>query len=65
MKRYWVTCVRYGCIAVEANSESEALDIANHQLTGDVCWSDDWIADAADEDPTLTSEECIKVKAFE
>lgn len=65
MPRYNVTIARYGYLAIEADNESEAMMIADRQTTETVNWSDDWMPTDADEDPDLTSEECIKVKAFE
>ena len=49
-KYYMVTVVRYGCVAVEAGSEAEAMDIANHQTTDAVNWSDDWTPTDAQEE---------------
>ena len=62
--KYCVTIVRTGCIFVEAENETEAMDIANHQLTGEVNWSDDWEAtDCMEDDSAL---DCMYVieKAF-
>lgn len=42
--KYCVTIVRTGCIFVEAENSTEAIDIANHQTTDTVSWSDDWEA---------------------
>lgn len=64
MPRYCVTCVRYGYINVEAANEKEALKIADHQWTDAISWSGNWCVDTADEDPTLTAEECVQEKAF-
>ena len=64
MPRYNVTVVRYGYLAIEADNESEAMLIADRQNTETVNWSDDWMPTDADEDPELTSEECIKTKVF-
>ena len=49
-KYYMVTVARYGFIRVKASSKEEAMDIADHQTTGTVNWSDDW-------DPTDAMEE--------
>ena len=40
--KYCVTVVRTGCVFIEAASPEEAMDIADHQRTGDISWSDDW-----------------------
>ena len=63
--KYCVTIVRTGCIFVEANSEAEAVDIANHQTTDTVNWSDDWEAIDCVED--VSEPDCMYVdeKAFD
>ena len=48
-KYYLVNVVRYGCVPVAARSEAEAMDIANHQRTQSVSWSDDWEPTEANE----------------
>lgn len=48
-KYYLVNVIRYGCIPVAAHSEAEAMDIANHQCTQSVSWSDDWEPTEANE----------------
>ena len=59
---YAVTVVRTGVVFVMADSEEEAMDIANHQCTDTVNWSDDWEpSDATEEeyDPTCSyADEC-------
>ena len=40
--RYCVTVVRTGCVFVEAETETDAIDIADHQTTDTVSWSADW-----------------------
>lgn len=65
MPRYNVTIVRYGHLAIEADSECETMLIADRQNTETVNWSDDWMPTDCDEDPDLTSEECIRAKVFE
>lgn len=64
--KYCVTIVRYGCLFVEADSESEAMDIADHQTTDTVNWSEDWRPTDADviEDDWFAGE-YITEKAFE
>lgn len=52
--KYCVTIVRTGCVYIEAKSEADALDIANHLYTDTVSWSDDWEADVAD----IVDEDC-------
>ena len=63
--KYLVTIVRTGCLFVEAESESEALDIANHQTTDAVSWSDDWEATDCQEDDSILDNMCVKERAFE
>lgn len=65
MKKYCVTVVRYGNVFVEAEIEEEAMDIADHQLTDTINWSDYWGVTDCMEDDTL--EDCLYVreKAFE
>lgn len=64
MKKYCVTIVRTGCVFVEAENEAEAMDIANHQLTDTVNWSDDWEATACTEDDSELDNAYITEKAF-
>lgn len=65
MKKYMVTVVRTGCIFAEAENESEAMDIANHQLTSTVSWSEDWEATDVMEDDSALDYMYVKEKAFE
>jgi len=39
-KKYSVMCVRYGFVDVEADSEDEAVDIAEKLPVSDYSWSD-------------------------
>ena len=64
-KKYMVTIVRTGYLEVAADSPEEALDIADHQMTDTVSWSDDWDATDAAEDESIPDESCITEKAFE
>ena len=66
-KKYCVTIVRTGCLFIEADSESEAMDIADHQTTDTVNWSEDWSPTACEELDALAyeSETFISEKAFE
>lgn len=41
---YEVTIVRTGVVFVKAACVSEAMDLAEHLVTDDVSWSDDWEA---------------------
>ncbi|MBQ7818569.1 MAG: hypothetical protein IJ341_02610 [Bacteroidales bacterium] len=61
--KFCVTVTRTGCVFVKANSASEAMDIANHQTTDTVNWSDDWEATDCIEDDTAIN--YITEKAFE
>lgn len=63
--KYAVTIVRYGFMCVEAASEAEALDIADHQTTETVNWSDDWTPMEAEADDSLPSWVCVTEKSFE
>ena len=40
--KYLVTVVRTGCLYIEADNEEKAMEIADHQTTDKVSWSDDW-----------------------
>lgn len=51
--KYCVTVTRTGWTFVEANSEEEAMYIANHQRTEDINWSDDWSPTDIEEDDSL------------
>ena len=44
MKIYDVTITRYGYVQIEANSESEAFDIAHDLKPDEIHWSDDYEA---------------------
>jgi hypothetical protein len=50
MKKYLVTIARFGFVEVEANSEGEAMYIADNMQTEDISWSDDWEATDVKED---------------
>ena len=64
MAKYLVTVAQTGCVFVEAESEAEAMDIADHQFFDAVNWSDDFEATYAEEDDSAEPEEYIKEKAF-
>ena len=57
-----VTVVRYGCLFVEAKNIAEALEIADHQTTDAVNWSDDW--ECTDAYPDDSAESYITDPAF-
>ena len=63
--KYCVTVVRTGCVFVQADNVAEAVDIANHQLTDTVYWSDDWEATDVCEDNSVLDNYYITEKAFE
>ena len=63
--KYCVTVVRTGCIFVEAKNETEAIDIANHQTTDTVNWSDDWQTTDCMEDDSAANCMYIKEKTFD
>lgn len=48
-KKYCVTIVRTGCVFVEADCPEEAMDLADHQTTDTISWSDDWSPTDAEE----------------
>lgn len=64
-KKYCVTIVRTGCVFVEANSEAEAIDIADHQTTDTVSWSDDWESTDIFEDDSACDYMYVSERAFE
>ena len=47
--KYCVVVVRTGVIFVEAETEADAMRIANEQPTDAISWSDDWEATDAEE----------------
>ena len=63
--KYCVTIERTGCIFVEAENESAAIDIANHQTTDTVSWSEDWEATDVYEDDSACASMYVTEKAFE
>lgn len=65
MNKYCVTVVRYGNVFVEAETEAEAMDIADHQLTGTINWSEDWDATDCIEDDSALDYMYITEKAFD
>lgn len=65
MKKYCVTIVRTGCMFVEAENEAKAMDIANHQTTDAVNWSDDWEVTDCMEDDSVPDDMYVEEKAFE
>ena len=65
MKKYCVTIVRTGCVFVEAENEAKAMDIANHQTTDAVNWSEDWDATDCMEDDSASDHMYVTEKAFD
>ena len=63
--KYCVTVVRTGCLFVEAESEAEAMDIADHQTTDTVNWSDDWSPTDCEEDDSEPDGMYITERAFD
>ena len=63
--KYCVTIVRTGCMFVEAETEADAMDIANHQNTDDVTWSDDWEATDCMEDDSALDDMYVSERAFD
>ena len=64
MAKYLVTVVQTGCVFVEAESEAEAMDIADHQFGDAISWSDDFEATDVEEDDSVEPEMYITEKAF-
>lgn len=62
--KYCVCIQRFGCLFVEAENEAEACEIADHQTTDTVIWSDDWSPVDAQIDDSYCGE-YITEKAFE
>ena len=62
--KYCVTIVRTGFLFVEAQNAEEAMDIADHQETKTVNWSDDWDATDAVQDDDIPDYQCITERAF-
>lgn len=54
--KYCVTIVRTGCVFVEAESEEDAMYLADHVTTDTVSWSEDWEATDAFEDEDCCGE---------
>lgn len=65
MKRYCVTIIKTGCLFVEAESPEEAMDIAAHQETNTVNWSDDWEPTDVFEDSSALDSSYIRERAFD
>lgn len=63
--KYCVTVVRTGCVFVEARTMNDAIDIANHQTTDNVNWSDDWEATDCSADDSALDNMYVTEKAFE
>lgn len=63
--KYCVTVTRTGCVFIEADSESEAMYIADHLCTNSVNWSDDWEPTDCVEDETILDYMCITEPEFE
>lgn len=65
MKKYCVTIVKTGCIFVKAENEAEAMDIADHQTTDTVNWSEDWTPTDCVEDNSELDNMYVTEKAFD
>lgn len=64
-RKYCVPIARTGCVFVIAETEEDAIDIANHQVTSTISWSDDWEATDCYEDDTIPDCMCVTEKAFD
>lgn len=64
-KKYRVDITRYGCIFVEASSEEEAWEIADHQTTDTVQWYEDWEPIDVNEDESAVESAYVTEKQFE
>ena len=62
--QYCVTICRYGYLLIEADSVEDAEYIANHQMTEEVNWSDDWSVDAIDPAKDIFVEEDLDNSLF-
>jgi len=62
--KYCVAVVRYGYLFIEAENYGDALDIADHQFTDTVKWSDDWSPSEIFEDDSQPDNFYIREKAF-
>lgn len=63
--KYRVVVAQHGCVYVDANSEDEAVDIANHQMTDSVWWFDDWKAVGVEKDDSAIDNLYISKKEYE
>lgn len=63
--KYCVTIVRTGCVFVEAETKEEAIDIADHQTTDTVIWSEDWEPTDCFEDNSACDYMYVTEKAFD
>lgn len=63
MRKFCVTIVRTGVVFVEAETPEEAMDIADHQTTDTVNWSEDWSPTDAEEQPDYDGL-CLTERAF-
>ena len=63
--KYMVTITRFGYLWVEAENEAQAMDIADHQKTETVEWSDDWAPTDVQVDEDEPDGSYITEKAFD
>lgn len=63
-KKYCVTITRTGYLFIEAENMAEAMEIADHQTTDTVKWSDDWSPTDVVEDNSEPDGTYISEKAF-
>ena len=63
-KKFCCVIVRTGCVFVEADTPEEAADIANHQTTDTINWSDDWDVTETFPDDSACPGSYITEKAF-
>lgn len=64
-QKYCVTVARVGCIFVEAESPEDAIEIADHQTTDAVRWSDDWSVTDCIPDDTEPNGVYVSEKSFD
>ncbi len=62
--RYCVTVTKTGCVYVDAETEAEAMDIAEHQLKDDIWCIDDWKATEVFQDDSALAHMYKNTKAF-
>ena len=60
MKKYCVVITRTGEVFIEAETQEEAMNIADSLYGDDISWSDDWEATDCYEDDSLSDDMYIR-----